>query len=336
MVHFFSGSSLSIRNFARFGSGFSINKCISGGLSTLANVHIGSSLSIRGACRMGCLRLSVASFFALGSSISIRSFGRLASFCSSTNFASYGSSVSIRSFSRFGSTLSVTGALLTNGISLGQCYFSPDTTKMVIKKDSNNILTIEYNSGSLGILHGQWNADSTITSTSDLHLKASVVPLWKELIDNVYAKSSSTNTYISLSDDKARNIAGSKMLVSAENSHMDDINTMSLFQKLTPISYKFKQRVESKYNSFGFIAQEVEKFLPQMVNSPKTGFKSIYITDFISLVTLGLQTSDRLVGIFNNEITDLLASTLSAYDNIEERLSNLEESFVEDFVAKSL
>ena len=72
-----------------FGSVFS--------MSVLDFLHLGSSLSLRSFGRVGS-GLSVLDFLHLGSSLSLRSFGRVGSGLSVLDFLHLGSSLSLRSF----------------------------------------------------------------------------------------------------------------------------------------------------------------------------------------------------------------------------------------------
>ena len=78
------------------------------GLSVLDFLHLGSSLSLRSFGRLGS-GLSVVDFLHLGSSLSLRSFGRIGSGLSVLDFLHLGSSLSLRSFARLGSAASVAG-----------------------------------------------------------------------------------------------------------------------------------------------------------------------------------------------------------------------------------
>merc|ERR1712159_566994 len=129
--------------------------------------------------------MSIADQLVIGSSFSLRSFGRVRDGLSACNMVRLGSSLSIRSFHRLGSSLSVTGSLLTNGISIGACYIhAQSATTMEIRGGTKAIVQFDFNSGAKGTLHGTWSADTPSTLTSDRNLKIGIRPLWKELLDN--------------------------------------------------------------------------------------------------------------------------------------------------------
>lgn len=119
------GSSLSLRNFARLGSAFSLFGALRGGpasiggsLSVMENGNMGSALSLRSFVRMGS-SLSMCSFVSFGSSLALRTYSRLGSSVSVNGRARFGSAVSVvectnmasalsvRSFARIGATMSI-------------------------------------------------------------------------------------------------------------------------------------------------------------------------------------------------------------------------------------
>merc|ERR1712196_707013 len=89
-----------------------------------------------------------------------------------------------------------------------------------------------------------------------------------------------------------------------------------MLSELRPVSYlmKTENNVEAKNLRFGFIAQEVEKFLPSMVKThPTSGDKSIMYSDIIAVITMALQHELHLTESLRVRI-----------DDHEERLVRLE------------
>lgn len=97
-----------------------------------------------------------------------------------------------------------------------------------------------------------------------------------------------------------------------------------MLSELRPVSYfmKTENNVEAKNLRFGFIAQEVEKFLPSLVKThPNTGDKSILYSDIIAVITMALQHELHLT-----------QSLMVRVEDHEERLVKLESR--DELVAK--
>eukprot|EP00437_Effrenium_voratum_P069241 CAMPEP_0181504036 /NCGR_PEP_ID=MMETSP1110-20121109/57272_1 /TAXON_ID=174948 /ORGANISM="Symbiodinium sp., Strain CCMP421" /LENGTH=168 /DNA_ID=CAMNT_0023632851 /DNA_START=59 /DNA_END=561 /DNA_ORIENTATION=- len=103
-----------------------------------------------------------------------------------------------------------------------------------------------------GTLHGLWSAD-TVVSLSDRRLKQNIQPLVGALPEA-------------------------------------DLGLPPLrwvLRQLRPVSYRFTKGVEAKHVRFGFIADEMEQVLPQVVREVPTAQgprKSIVYTDLIAVL----------------------------------------------------
>ena len=98
-------------------------------MSVRACYRQGSAISVAGRVHAGSTGnarqlLSVASFqAAIGSTLSIRRYGRFGSACSMLQFQALGSSMSVRNFARLGSNLSITGKDAAHaGLGANACY----------------------------------------------------------------------------------------------------------------------------------------------------------------------------------------------------------------------
>jgi len=107
-------------------------------------------------------------------------------------------------------------------------------------------MTKESNTVAGGILHGIWRSDETIAS-SDERLKTNIKPLQKRL-----------------------DAAALKLGVPAEPGH-DDGNDKSnwILRQLRPVSYNYKKDPTGNNNQtrFGFIAQDLERVLPEVIRT---------------------------------------------------------------------
>ena len=68
-------------------------------------------------------------------------------------------------------------------------------------------------------------------------------------------------------------------------------------KRLIPKSYNFK---EQKTQSFGLIAQDVEKIYPQLVNTNEDGTKSVNYTELIPLLLLQTNNLERKIEELKN------------------------------------
>jgi len=189
---------------------------------------------------------------------------RLGSAMAILDFVHLGSTLSVRYETKFGSDVFTHGKL----------YFA-DTTYL---EDVSGSLkaTVGGNSAmsltsSGGQLHGTWYSD-TVISVSDRRLKDNILPLQRTLRKNQEASA-------------ARLGAG---------AHEDGESASSfgwVLRQLRPVSYNFKKGSDAKNMRFGFIADEMERVLPQVVRElpGKEGDperkKGIVYPDLIAVLT---------------------------------------------------
>jgi len=156
-----------------------------------------------------------------------------------------GSTLSVRSMCRLGGEVSFADVL----------YFQ--TAATYIRENAGDVEAHVGGARALtltsygGTLHGTWQADSVIM-TSDRRLKENIRPLVQSLKTNHHNQTASEQVD---SNDKA--------LPTTINS--DESATSWVLRQLRPVSYNFRQGTDSKNVRFGFIADEMEKILPQVV-----------------------------------------------------------------------
>ncbi|CAE8621523.1 unnamed protein product, partial [Polarella glacialis] len=61
-----------------------------------------------------------------------------------------------------------------------------------------------------------------------------------------------------------------------------------LLRELRPVSYKFRDGPEAKHARYGFVAQELEKIMPDMVRTHKAN-KHVMYEDLVAILTLASQ-----------------------------------------------
>jgi hypothetical protein len=308
-------------------------------------VHIGSSVSIRSMLRVGKggpvnASSSVLSYVSLGSSFSLRSSLRIGrgsgsgaypcSPLSVLDSMNFGSSVSVRAFVRLGSTLSIQGAgnngfqnseiMRIGGLRLGT---SLDTTPTPDRQYLNFYVTPSatatevnpmrvYSTNQAGAdtvgggLHGTWTTEVS-NLHSDRRLKVDV----KDLISE-----------FSEIDRQSKGLPRSKYATrpgSGSASDRDAELALDLVRKLRPVSFLYKgddaQNKQSKHSRFGFIAQEIERVIPNVVHDDEgNGFKYVRYTDLVAVLTMGLQVLDSV------KVTRLEQRVASLYQKVDDDL----------------
>mmetsp|Transcript_100220 Transcript_100220/g.188903 ORF Transcript_100220/g.188903 Transcript_100220/m.188903 type:complete len:510 (-) Transcript_100220:40-1569(-) len=131
---------------------------------------------------------------------------------------------------------------------------------------------------STSTLHGTWQADGLIT-TSDVRLKKDIRPL-RETLHAL--KSGSQAASNELQD-------GSSEAVQADPVQW-------ALSKLRPVSYRYVSQNHTG-NRFGFIADDVEQVLPDMVRvgEDDARTKSLLLLDFIALLVSALQGQQQVI-----------------------------------------
>jgi len=125
-----------------------------------------------------------------------------------------------------------------------------------------------------GSLHGTWSSE-TIISASDRRLKRRIEPL-----DRALATAS-----------PAKHKGGAKRAASGPGTGEVSSRQKSvdwLLRELRPVSYRFKDGPDAKYARYGFVAQELEKLMPNLVRTHKEE-KHVVYQDLIALLTLSSQ-----------------------------------------------
>lgn len=239
-------------------------------------------MSVLGCSRIGSLfKLSVVDIAVLGSSLSLRSFSRIASSLSIRDYATIGASLSVRSFARFGSYVSIQSALHIGGAEM-QWKEDQATPRLETNIGGARTLTLTSTGGEL---HGTWFTENHV-ATSDRRLKKDIQPLYRAI-----AKSPSATA-----QPHSRIQAEKGASVSAQKAAVVDW----VLRELRPVSFSFKQGAEAKQSRYGFIAQELERVLPDVVRRTGEGPNeqmSVVYQDFIALLTMSAQTlQERVAG----------------------------------------
>jgi hypothetical protein len=161
-----------------------------------------------------------------------------------------------------------------------------------------------------GTLHGSWDKSGGTSITSDRRLKTRIVPLQRtveslvsENQQEMGAASPSPSTAslakagLALRHDSASKAVGSQ----------DGVQWM--LRQLRPVSYSFKTGVDSKNMRFGFIADELETVVPQLVRSSNSRNpdaveqKQIALQDLVALLTAAAQSTQATTEQLVDQVT---------------------------------
>jgi len=217
-------------------------------------------------------------------------------------FARLGSSISVLDFAHLGSSLSVRGVLkVASTINVYEKLYFASNTNYIDGSDAGTLVVKVADTQSMsmtstgGTLHGTWSADSVI-SLSDRRLKDNIRPLPKTLQQN-YANQGDLGV-------APLNVPGGGRDGPRATSWKSKADTGSapapalswVLRQLRPVSYNFRQGNEAKHMRFGFIADEMERVLPQVVRElpgkrqseeakPQDATKGIVYPDLIAVLT---------------------------------------------------
>ncbi|CAD7971562.1 unnamed protein product [Amoebophrya sp. A25] len=192
--------------------------------------------------------------------------------------------------------------------------------------------------GAWGHLKGTWTVENSLT-TSDRRLKQNIKPLFRELQElqgtssrggvlTSRSKTTQVHQHAATTSANSTKTRDPEEVISSSDAE-DEVGIL-LIRKLRPVSFHYKDGVESKLSRFGFVAQEVETVLPALVSQAPSGYKVLNLKDLIAVLTLGLQnletkTSSVAAGSLEAKISNL-ATTVDADDkSLKTRLVRLLE-----------
>jgi len=266
-------------------------------MSVLDFFRLGSSLSLRSIGRVGAQfsvfgmtrlgsTVSVVDFASLGSSLSLRSACRLGSSFAIFAGLRFGSSLSVLDFVHLGSCLSV-GSIKATTVSdgTGTTYAKFTTASVELYAGSQRGLSVTSNGG---MLHGAWSSDATVT-TSDRRLKRNIEPLYRTIAARAnslrgQAGAADSNRGVHQSDTSST----AQTALGARRPREPPVGW--LLRELRPVSFFLKRGPEAKYLKFGFVAQELESVFPNLVRTTGTDdTKAVASQDLIAVLTLALQ-----------------------------------------------
>jgi len=263
----------------------------------------------------------------MGSSVSLFGGLRLGSSLSMFSAYTFGSSLSLRSFSRLGAALSIVGSATEASIKCGcDLHFIKTGKPKFNARKSNGVdstrLYLRGTSQDYGSLRGQWFADEEL-DTSDRRLKENIAPLGITM------------------QKRREHVRGSSGI---GRTKQEPSAVSWVLRELRPVSFRFKagededesKAMPSKQLRFGFVAQEMKRVTPELVESltepgisTANGPLAVRYKDLLAVLTLAFQeqqqkliAQDSEIAQAQKEAEDLLEMT----DTLERFLDEFENN----------
>lgn len=236
------------------------------------------------------------------------------------DFVNIGSTLSLRSFSRFGSAMSIFAT-----VALGNNLQFTTADAAIFGRESSGAYTkrISFPDGTSyeGILHGTWLADEAI-GTSDRRLKTNIAPLHRTLLSYMSRATGATDDGPTSISDSSAESAPSGDARSKKKSRRDAVDWV--LRELRPVSFSFRQGLDSKSmhgrQRYGFVAQEVERVAPDLVQDHGT-HKTMLYQDLIAMITMAAKDHQDRLEQHNGEVGKLRG----LLKKLGEKLSHLQK-----------
>jgi hypothetical protein len=188
------------------------------------------------------------------------------------------------------STLYVTGDL---GFATDKGIYSRDDGGVLTKR-----MTFPDGTSYQGHLHGTWESENVVT-TSDRRLKSDITPLHQTLLSRM-SHVKGTN------DEPSAASSGSSGIGAKKKTRGEAVDWV--LRELRPVSFTFRQGIDSKSmqgkQRYGFIAQEVEKVLPDVVRD-LGATKTMMYNDLIAMITVAAQDHQERLDQHHGEVGKL-------------------------------
>jgi phage shock protein A len=158
-----------------------------------------------------------------------------------------------------------------------------------------------------GTMHGVWTSEVVMTS-SDRRLKTSIAPLYKALQSrmpeegNAQTQQEISQSSPDASQERAGDFLGATKAEGKRKIHTTKSKTVNwVLRELRPVSFEFKSGPESKYARYGFVAQELERVLPNIVRD-NDQYKYVIYQDLIAVLVLAAQAQEDKIGAQEDKI----------------------------------
>jgi len=166
-----------------------------------------------------------------------------------------------------------------------------------------------------GMLHGSWDVETSLV-TSDRRLKTNIMPLQRTLRDVMMPRG----------EKKApASSAGPSAGIATSGKRAEGDGALWLLRQLRPVSYSFRKGMDSKFMRFGFIADELESVVPEVVRRPGdrevSDQKAVVYQDLIALLAAASQSQQKLIEQQQSRMEQLESMQL----RMMEKIMKLEE-----------
>lgn len=177
------------------------------------------------------------------------------------------------------------GVVVASSTPTVTALFATSTTATTVLSGSltaGGILNVSQSTGRVGI--------GTATPATTLHVKGDV--------SGIIAKFESTSGGVICS---LSSLTGLLACVSDERLKKDITklgSALDVVMALNPVSYKWKEKPDDSQKIYGFIAQDVEKLVPELVSTdPDSGYRLFSATGLIPFLTKAIQEINVKVGL---------------------------------------
>lgn len=127
---------------------------------------------------------------------------------------------------------------------------------------------------------------------------------------------------------------GASLITSDRRLKKDIIELPSILNKITDlpvVSYHYLDQDSNDPKVFGFVAQDIEKVFPNLVDT-KDGIKGLNISGFAIIAIKGIQEQQLIIENNKKQIADLIEENIQ----LESRLDRMEKMMAELIVKKSV
>jgi hypothetical protein len=171
---------------------------------------------------------------------------------------------------------------------------------------------------------GSWEYTNGGITFSDRRLKQDIKPILQKILEEFQGSRSSQIGKRSLLQKTSSELH-------REGTTPTEQVTLDLLRALKPVSYKYKKASESKFSTFGFIAQDLEKVLPSLVvYDEKRDIRAIRTTDMLAVLTMILQSLDNIsLDRLQNRVAALDQRVDADYHLLEPKVGVLENQLIE-------
>jgi hypothetical protein len=80
---------------------------------------------------------------------------------------------------------------------------------------------------------------------------------------------------------------------------------------------EFPEKAFGDRTEIGFIAQELEKYFPELVNTDKDGYKSVQYSHMVPVLLEAIKEQQAMIQLLTSSVTEMKASLNAALGTLE-------------------